>query len=156
MAFGVFIHRSDSIYDDSPADRYQFPSQYLSRVQQCIGDWIIYYEPRKVTDTRGYFAVAKVQRVIPDPGAPGMHLAMIEAGSYLDFANYVPFSGRGGVIERGGRAGRGFAGGPFASPQDAAQDVGARGRGRQSRRQGSQREQEQADDPRAHRVSPSW
>jgi hypothetical protein len=60
MGFGVFIHRTDSIYDDSPAERYQFPSQYLGRVQACVGDWIIYYEPRKVVTTRGYFAVAKV------------------------------------------------------------------------------------------------
>jgi putative restriction endonuclease len=101
MPFGVFIHRSDSIYDDSPAERYQFPSQYLGRVEACAGDWIIYYEPRKVAETRGYFAVAKVERVIPDPGAPGMYLALIEPGSYLDFANPVPFSGPEGVIERG-------------------------------------------------------
>ncbi|MFM5885383.1 MAG: hypothetical protein ACKOQ3_08695 [Novosphingobium sp.] len=60
MAKGVFIHRTDSIYDDSPAERYQFPRQYLSRVSPCIGDWIIYYEPSKVRDTRGYFAVAMV------------------------------------------------------------------------------------------------
>ena len=44
MTFGVFIHRADSIYDDRPAERYQFPSQYLSRVQATVGDWIIYYE----------------------------------------------------------------------------------------------------------------
>jgi len=101
MAYGVFIHRSDSIYDDSLAERYQFPSQYLSRVDACLGDWIIYYEPRKVAETRGYFAVAKVQQVIPDPGTPGMYLALIEPGSYLDFANPVSFSGHEGVIERG-------------------------------------------------------
>lgn len=101
MARGVFIHRSDSIYDDSPAERYQFPRQYLGRVEACVGDWIIYYEPRKVADTRGYFAVAKVQEVIPDPGAPGMYLALIEPGSYLRFPNPVAFSGPGGVVERG-------------------------------------------------------
>lgn len=38
MAFGVFIHRFDSIYDDTPAERYQFPGQYLSRAQACLGD----------------------------------------------------------------------------------------------------------------------
>lgn len=101
MGFGVFVHRSDSIYDDSPAERYQFPSQYLSRVDACIGDWIIYYEPRKVVSTRGYFAVAKIQQVIPDPGAPGMYLALIEPGSYLDFADPVPFSDEAGLVERG-------------------------------------------------------
>ncbi|GAA2872255.1 putative restriction endonuclease [Aminobacter niigataensis] len=101
MGFGVFIHRSDSIYDDNPAERYQFPPQYLRRVQACIGDWIIYYEPRKVPGTRGYFAVAKVQQVIPDPGAQGMFLALIESGTYLDFAMPVPFSGTAGLVERG-------------------------------------------------------
>lgn len=101
MAFGVFVHRSDSIYDDSPAERYQFPPQYLSRARGFVGDWIVYYEPRKVPNTRGYFAVAKVLEIIPDPSAPGMYLALIEPGSYLDFVNPVPFSDAGGVTERG-------------------------------------------------------
>ena len=101
MGFGVFIHRSDSIYDDSPAERYQFPSQYLGRVEACVGDWIVYYEPRKVAETRGYFAVAKVQRVIPDPSASGMFLALIEPESYLDFANPVQFNDANGPVERG-------------------------------------------------------
>jgi len=101
MGFGVFIHRSDSIYDDSPAERYQFPSQYLGRVEACIGHWIVYYEPRKVAETRGYFAIAKVQQVIPDPSASGMYLALIEPGSYLDFVNPVSFGGADGIVERG-------------------------------------------------------
>lgn len=101
MGFGVLVHRSDSIYDDSPAERYQFPSQYLGRIKDCVGDWIIYYEPTKVDDARGYFAVAKIQRVIPDPAAPGMYLALIEPGSYLDFANPVPFKNSTGPVERG-------------------------------------------------------
>jgi putative restriction endonuclease len=101
MGFGVFIHRADSIYEDSPAEQYQFPSQYLGRVQACVGDWIVYYEPRKVPGTRGYFAVAKVQSVIPDPKAQGMYLALIEPGSYLDFPRPVQFSGPDGPIERG-------------------------------------------------------
>jgi putative restriction endonuclease len=101
MGFGVFIHRSDSIYDDSPSEQYQFPSQYLSRAKACVGDWIIYYEPRKVAQTRGYFALAKVLKIIPDPSAAGMYLALIERGSYLDFANSVPFNGPTGPIEQG-------------------------------------------------------
>ena len=101
MTVGVFIHRADSIYDDSPAEQYQFPRQYLSRVQACLGDWIVYYEPRKVSGTRGYFAVARVQEVIPDPSASGMFLAIIEPGSYLDFARPVPFADADGVVERG-------------------------------------------------------
>lgn len=101
MGYGVFIHRSDSIYDDSPAERYQFPRQYLARVQSCVGDWILYYEPRKVPRTRGYFAVAQVARVVPDSTGNGMYFAEIEAGSYLDFAQPVPFSGAAGIVEQG-------------------------------------------------------
>jgi putative restriction endonuclease len=78
MGKGVFIHRSDSIYDDSPAERYQFPRQYLSRVSACIGDWIIYYKPSKVRGSKGYFAVAKVAQVSPDPTNKDMFLALIE------------------------------------------------------------------------------
>ncbi|MFA5964668.1 MAG: HNH endonuclease [Sphingomonas sp.] len=101
MAFCVFMHRIDSIYDDSPSERYQFPSQYLGRATPCVGDWIIYLEPRRVRDTRGYFAVAKVERIVPDPAARGMYLALIEPGSYCDFASPVAFNGPEGVVERG-------------------------------------------------------
>jgi putative restriction endonuclease len=101
MGFGVFVHRADSIYDDSPAERYQFPSQYLGRAEACVGDWIVYYEPRKVSETRGYFAIAKVRQIIPDPGVTDMYIAVIEPGSYLDFVKPVPFSGPQGVVETG-------------------------------------------------------
>ncbi|MBN9497092.1 MAG: HNH endonuclease [Alphaproteobacteria bacterium] len=101
MSYGVFIHRSDSVYDDAPAERYQFPKQYLKRVEACIGDWVVYLEPSKVAGTRGYFAIARVQQVIPDPNASDMYLAIIEPGSYLEFANSVSFNDGGRPIERG-------------------------------------------------------
>lgn len=101
MTKGVFVHRSDSIYDDSPSERYQFPPQYLSRVKACVGDWIVYYEPSKVRDTRGYFATAKVAGIVPDPVVKDRFLALIEPGSYLDFPNHVPFNGALGLVERG-------------------------------------------------------
>lgn len=95
------MHRSDSIYDDSPAERYQFPSGYLSRAKTCVGDWVVYLEPSKVRETRGYFAIARVERIIHDPKAAGMYLALIEAGSYLEFVNSVPFNESAGPVERG-------------------------------------------------------
>lgn len=101
MAFGIFIHRADSIYRDVPEEQYQFPAMYLSRAEPCVGDWIIYYEPVKVRNSRGYFAVAKVQQIIPDPSAQGMFLALIEPDTYLDFAHSVPFSTSAGLIELG-------------------------------------------------------
>ncbi len=95
------MHRTDSIYDDVPSERYQFPKIYLSRAEQCVGDWIIYLEPRSVRNTKGYFAVARVQEIIPDPGVDGMYLAIIERGSYIDFGDYVPFSDSGIHAEQG-------------------------------------------------------
>lgn len=101
MAHGVFVHRADSIYEDSPSSQYQFPRQYKTRVDALVGDWIIYYEPTKVSDTRGYFAVAKVQDVIVDRSSPEMYLARVEPGSYLQFANPVPFRLADEVAESG-------------------------------------------------------
>lgn len=101
MAFGVFIHRTDSIYEDIPSEQYQFPKQYLSRAQQCEGDWIVYLEPTKVPNTKGYFAVAKVEEIIPDPRNNDMYLAVIEPGTYLDFGDQVPFRDSGIVVEQG-------------------------------------------------------
>lgn len=101
MSYCVFMHRSDSIYEDSPAEQYQFPKQYLGRAQESIGDWIVYLEPTKVVGTRGYFAIARLKTIIPDPKASNMYLALLEPGSYLEFVRSVPFSEGNGPIERG-------------------------------------------------------
>jgi putative restriction endonuclease len=101
MGYCVFMLRPDSIYDDSPATQYQFPKQYLGRAQDAAGDWIVYLEPRKVRNSRGYFAIARVQEIIPDPKTADMFLAIIEPGSYLDFARPVPFNDQNGPVERG-------------------------------------------------------
>lgn len=95
------MHRTDSIYDDIPSERYQFPKAYLSRAQQCVGEWIVYLEPTRVRNTKGYFAVAKVQEIILDPSHSDMYLAIIEPGTYLDFGDPVHFRNDGEVVERG-------------------------------------------------------
>jgi len=129
MGFGVFIHRTDSIYDDVPSERYQFPKQYLARAQQCEGDWIVYLEPSKVKHTKGYFAVAKVQEIIADPRNADMHLAVIEPGTYLDFGDPVPFRDADDIVEQGllnrdGRiSGRAQAAVRSLSPEDFARIV---------------------------------
>jgi putative restriction endonuclease len=125
MAYATFVHRPDSIYDDRPDRQYQFPRQYLSRVQRAVGDWIIYYEPTKVTATRGYFAMARVERVVEDPTTSGMYLALIEPGSYLRFPLDVPFmlpggqyTERGLLNEAGALSGRAQAAVRALSPED--------------------------------------
>lgn len=100
MARGIFIVRADSPYEDLPEVQYQFPSQYLSRASQFVGDWIIYYEPVKA-GARGYHAAAKVQQIVPDPTKPAHFLALIERGSYATFERDVPFRLNGELVERG-------------------------------------------------------
>jgi putative restriction endonuclease len=64
-----------------------------------VGDWIIYMEPVKA-GRKGYHAVAKVDRITTDPTSPGMHLAIIDPNSYLDFDHEVPFQLAGDYPER--------------------------------------------------------
>ncbi|MGR3270558.1 hypothetical protein [Thalassococcus profundi] len=85
----VLLHKADSIYEDEPDVVYDFPRSYLKAIEEAVGDWIVYYEPVKA-GLRGYFAVAKIERVIPKPGAEGRFLAMIEPGTFLPFDREVP------------------------------------------------------------------
>lgn len=99
MSKGVFLYREDSHYEDRPWAVYQFPNSYLSRAAQMVGDWVIYMEPVKA-GRKGYHAVARVDRITPDPSSPGMHLAIIDPNSYLDFDHNVPFQTGGNYPER--------------------------------------------------------
>lgn len=89
MTHLVLLHKADSIYEDEPDRVYDFPRSYLGAVEEGVGDWVIYYEPVKA-GPRGYFAVAKIERVIPKPGVEGRFLALIEPRSYLPFDRNVP------------------------------------------------------------------
>ena len=64
MGFGVFMHKDGSIYDDIPEAHYQFPKSYLARAEQVLNDWIIYLEPAKEPNSKGFFAVAKINKII--------------------------------------------------------------------------------------------
>lgn len=89
MAKLVLLHKADSIYDDEPDAVYDFPAAYLKAVREAVGDWIVYYEPVKA-GPRGYFAVARIERVIPKPRHEGRFLALMAPGSFLPFDGTVP------------------------------------------------------------------
>jgi putative restriction endonuclease len=101
MGYCVFMLKPDSIYDDDPSVRYQFPKQYLNRAKHALKSWVVFLEPSKVPRSRGYFGIAFVEAIIPDPSASDMYLAVIQQGSYLDFSAPVPFRESDLPIERG-------------------------------------------------------
>jgi putative restriction endonuclease len=94
MAKGIFYHKVDSTYDDVTGIRYHFPKSYLSRVQQTIGDWIIYYGPLPRMLSRYYSGLARVSRVDPDLRTPDHFYAYLE--DYLDFDEPVNYLAGGG------------------------------------------------------------
>jgi putative restriction endonuclease len=96
MTKAVFTTKVDPTYDDLPEERYHFPRTYLRQAQAAIGDWIVYYEPRRASgdaSSRGgrqaYFATAKVDRIEPDPIRADHFYAFVS--SYLEFERPVPF-----------------------------------------------------------------
>ena len=97
---GVFVTGVYSPYGDDPPRFYRFPTQWLNAAQRVVGNWIVYQEPRRAGG-RGYFAVGKVETIVPDPDNQAMYLALIEQGSFLEFGRDVPFQLDGRAVERG-------------------------------------------------------
>lgn len=107
MAQAVFTTKVDPAYDDRPEERYHFPRTYLRQVEASVGDWIVYYEPRRTNSldaSRGgrqsYFATARVDRVVSDPHKSDHFYAIIASHTYLEFEHAVPFRELGGTYER--------------------------------------------------------
>lgn len=93
MVNAVFYHKPDSVYDDS-YDSYHFPSQYLSRINKTIGDFITYYGPVSGRSGRFYTGVGKVVAVRPDQKLAKHYYADIEG--FLDFDEPVHYQQSGG------------------------------------------------------------
>lgn len=96
MAKAVFTTKVSPTYDDLPEVRYHFPKTYLRQVEAAVGDWIVYYEPRRSSgdlSSRGgrlaYFAIAKVLRIDVDQRLTDHYYAYVD--DYLDFDRAVPF-----------------------------------------------------------------
>jgi len=97
---GVLVVGSHSIYEDEPERFYRFPPRWMANASKIVGSWVIYQEPRRA-GRRGYYAVAKVEKIVPDPATENMYLALIEPGSFLEFGRDVPFQLNGQAVERG-------------------------------------------------------
>lgn len=95
MTNAIFTASESSAYDDLIEVRYHFPATYLRQIEATVGDWIVYYEPRRTTgpnSTTGrqaYFAVAQVTNVTPDPERANHYHAHLQ--NFLEFDQAVPF-----------------------------------------------------------------
>jgi len=104
LAKGVFTTKVNPTYDDLPEVRYHFPKTYLNQAQATVGDWIVYYEPRRQGANaagRGgrqvYFATARVQRIADDPHRHAHYYAFVT--DFLEFEHIVPFRQGGKYLE---------------------------------------------------------
>ena len=96
MPKAVFTSKPSPAYDDLPEQRYHFPQTYLRAVEAALGDWIVYYEPRRpsadLSSTGGrqsYFATARLVRIAEDPRLAKHYYGYVE--DYLEFEKPVPF-----------------------------------------------------------------
>jgi putative restriction endonuclease len=96
MANAVFTTKVNPVYDDLPEFRYHFPSTYLNQIKQAVGDFIIYYEPRRenanLSGRAGrqcYFSTARVVNIEEDKSLSGHYY--VHMADYLEFTEPVPF-----------------------------------------------------------------
>ena len=90
MTKAVLLHKTESRYDDVPWDRYHFPKRYLRAMNETVGDWIVYHEPKtaRPPGRQAYFAVARVERIEDDPREPDSFYAFVSR--YQELADAVP------------------------------------------------------------------
>lgn len=95
MGNAVFTASESSAYDDQIEVRYHFPSTYLNQVNAALGDYIVYYEPRRTTGPssatgrQAYFAMARVVGIEPDTTRHGHYYAHM--ADFIEFDRPIPF-----------------------------------------------------------------
>ena len=96
MPQAVFTTKVNPAYDDLPEQRYHFPRTYLNAARAALGDWIVYYEPRRTSadlssagGRQSYFATALLEDIQPDSRRDNHYYAYVK--DYLEFDRPVPF-----------------------------------------------------------------
>jgi putative restriction endonuclease len=129
----VFTSKIEPSYDDLPEERYHFPRTYLRQVEAAVGDWIVYYEPRRASSdlsSRGgrqsYFATARVERIGRDPEREDHFYAYVS--DYLEFDRAVPFKDgafyyEGGLRRNDGATSKGAFGRAVRTISDSEYDL---------------------------------
>lgn len=97
MSKAVLTTKVTPGYKDLPEVRYHFPRTYLNQVRQAVGDYVLYYEPRRTTvelssfgGRQSYFGVARIVDLVEDKDIADHYYALVD--DYLDFDRPVPFA----------------------------------------------------------------
>lgn len=91
---GVFEISGTSRYDDLITERYHFPRIYLRTAERFVGDWILHRETGSDGGRKAYVAVARVERIDPDPSDPTLFYARMR--DFLELDRPVPYRDRDG------------------------------------------------------------
>jgi len=67
-------------------------------MEEAVGDWAVYYEPRRDSGRSSYFAIVRVDRIDRDQAIADHYYARLSG--YLDFDAGVPWQNVGGSFER--------------------------------------------------------
>lgn len=104
MSKAVFVTKVSPVYDDLPETSYHFPRTYLNQVSAAVGDWIVYYEPRRTSGDpsssggrQAYFAMARLDTIVADPSRDDHFYGLVS--QYQDFLRPVPFAEGGTYYE---------------------------------------------------------
>ncbi len=96
MAKAIFTTKISPSYNDLPELMYHFPKTYLRQATSAIGDWIVYYEPRREDSSPAgragrqcYFATARVTDIKNDLIMKDHYYALID--NFTEFSSPVPF-----------------------------------------------------------------
>ena len=86
MAKAVLTTKVGPSYDDLSEEPYHFTRTYLNAVRQSLHDWIVYYEPRRVSaelssngGRQSYFATARIVGIGED-SEDAFHASLQGAG----------------------------------------------------------------------------
>lgn len=97
----VLTHKEGTEYDDEPWAHYHFPNTYRRTVEEALGDWFVYYEPRRNEGRQAYVALGRLGEMWPDPKtADHFYVGVTD---YEVFPNTVPWRSESTnqTIERG-------------------------------------------------------
>lgn len=85
---------TNNLYDDALPEYYEFGFRYLEIMRDCIGDWVLFRQPRSDNGDMRYFAIAIVEEIV-GPSPDGMFRAkLLDYGTFGDRVSWRTGSGR--------------------------------------------------------------